>query len=154
MFLRFAAVCAVILQANASEASPDLLHSPLSLRLNSRRIIAQPQRTETLSDSLGSSFRIRGGIEDGGRAELLVIPRGATGEDVLLSVAVQVEKMGPRKEDMWIRRVQVHGQWMTKKWAFKTGSGYYGQPELYLARYGTSPWAAPVDLLKEVLTIY
>merc|ERR1719162_2774920 len=148
MFLRFAAVCAVILQASASEASPDLLHSPLSLRLNSRRIIAQPQRTETLSDSLGSSFRIRGGIEDGGRAELLVIPRGATGEDVLLSVSVQVEKMGPRKQDMWIRRVQIHGKWLKEKWAFKTGSGFYGEPGLYLARCGNSEWTAPVNLLK------
>jgi len=151
MFLRFAAVCAVTLQASASEVPPD--HSPLSLRLNDRKVVASPQRiqtgTEALSESAGSSFRIRGGIEDGGRAELLVIPKGAKGDDVLLSVAVQVEKMGPRKQDMWIRRVQLHGQWMTKKWAFKTGSGYYGQPELYLARYGTSPWAAPVDLLKE-----
>jgi len=148
MFLRVAAVCAVIVQASASEASPDLQHSPLSLRLNNRRIVAQPQRAETLADSAGTSFRIRGGIEDGGRAELLVIPKGAKGKDVLLSVAVQVEKMGPRKEDMWIRRVQLHGQWLKQKWAFKTGSGFYGEPNLYLAKYGDSEWAAPVDLLK------
>jgi hypothetical protein len=148
MFLRFATVCAAILHASAFEASPDLLNSPLSLRLNSRRIIAQPQRTATLSDSAGSSFRIRGGIEDGGRAELLVIPKDAKGDDVLLSVAVQVEKMGPRKQDMWIRRVQLHGQWLKDKWAFKTGSGFYGAPDLYLARYGHGEWTAPVNLLK------
>lgn len=149
MFRRFAAVCAVILQAGSSEQPQD--HSPLSLRLNDRKVIAAPQRaqTESLTESLGTSFRIRGGIEDGGRAELLVIPKGATGEDVLLSVAVQVEKMGPRKQDMWIRRVQVHGKWLKKKWAFKTGSGSYGAPELYLARYGDSAWTQPVNLLKE-----
>jgi len=148
MFLRVAAVCAVILHAGASEASPDLLHSPLSLRLNNRRVVAQPQRAGALSDSAGGTFRIKGGIEDGGRAELLVIPKDATGDDVLLSVAVQVEKMGPRKQDMWIRRVQLHGQWLKTKWAFKTGSGFYGSPELYLGKYGDSEWKAPVDLLK------
>jgi len=148
MFLRLAAVCAVIWQASGSEASPDLVHSPLSLRLNNRRVVAQPERAVTRADAAGSSFRIKGGIEDGGRAELLVIPKDAKGDDVLLSVSVQVEKMGPRKQDMWIRRVQLHGKWLKQKWAFKTGSGFYGTPELYLARYGDSEWTAPVNLLK------
>lgn len=152
MFVRLAAVCAAIWQASGTV--PDVDHSPLSLRLNNRRVVAQPQRAESLanalalSDSAGSSFRIKGGIEDGGRAELLVIPKGAKGEDVLLSVSVQVEKMGPRKQDMWIRRVQCHGKWLKEKWAFKTGSGFYGSPELYLARNGDSEWTAPVNLLK------
>jgi len=148
MFIRLAAACAGIWQASGSEASPDLLHSPLSLRLNDRRIVAQPHRALTQADSAGSIFRIKGGIEDGGRAELLVVPKGAKGEDVLLSVSVQVEKMGPRKQDMWIRRVQIHGKWLKEKWAFKTGSGFYGEPGLYLARCGNSEWTAPVNLLK------
>lgn len=150
MFVRVAAVCAVIWQASGTE--PHVDHSPLSLRLNNRRVVAQPERAvslaNALSDSAGTSFRIKGGIEDGGRAELLVIPKDAKGEDVLLSVSVQVEKMGPRKQDMWIRRVQCHGKWLKQKWAFKTGSGFYGTPELYLARYGDGEWTAPVNLLK------
>jgi len=152
MFIRLAAVCAVIWQTSGSDASPDLAHSPLQLRLNNRRIVAKPERslasTNSFADSAGTSFRIKGGIEDGGRAELLVIPKDAKGEDVLLSVSVQVEKMGPRKQDMWIRRVQVHGKWLKQKWAFKTGSGFYGAPELYMARYGSGEWTSPVNLLK------
>jgi len=147
MFLRFAAVCTALLQASASDVSP--YHSPLSLRLNDRKVIAQPQRAESRLDSAGSSFRIQGGIEDGGSAELLVIPKDAKGKDILLAVDVQVEKMGPREQDMWIRRVQVHGAWLHgKKWGFKTGSAAYGSPELYLAKYGDSEWTAPVNLLK------
>lgn len=159
MMFRLAAVCIGVLHAAASEASPSdsahTLHKPLSLRLSERKVVAQPhrdhiQRAQAHSevDSTGQSFRIRGGIEDGGSAELLTIPKGAKGKDVLLRVVVQVEKMGPREEDMWIRRVQVNGQWLPAKWSFKTGSGFYGTDGLYLARFGDSEWTAPVNLLK------
>lgn len=159
MMFRLAAVCIGVLHAAASETSPSdiaqVSHKPLSLRLSERRIVAQPHRVQaqraqvhTEVESKGHSFRIRGGIEDGGSAELLTIPKGATGKDVLLRVVVQVEKMGPREEDMWIRRVQVNGKWLPKKWSFKTGSGFYGSEGLYLARFGESEWTAPVNLLK------
>lgn len=166
MMYRVAAVCIAILRATASAALPadlshlshgpdlsHLSHGPLSLRVSSSKVVArperaQPQRSKTQADSAGQSFRIRGGLEDGGTAELLTIPKGATGKDVLLKVVVQVEKMGPRAADMWIRRVQVNGQWLKAKWSFKTGSGFYGSPELYLARFGDSEWTAPVNLLK------
>jgi len=155
MMYRLAAVCIGVLQTVAFAASPaeisHLTHSPLSLRLSNRKVVAQkaqPKRAELQADATGQSFRIRGGIEDGGSAELLVIPKGATGKDVLLRVAVQVEKMGPRDEDMWIRRVQVNGKWLKAKWSFKTGSGFYGTPGLYLARFGDSDWTAPINLLK------
>jgi len=144
--MRIALFCAAIWQATAS--SPDLVHEPLSLRLSSRNVRAQPQRQVSELAAAGTSFRILGGIEDGGTAELLTIPKGATGEDVLMRVVVQVEKIGPREEDMWIRRVQIGGQWLKQKWAFKTGSGFYGSPENYLARIGNGEWKAPVDLLK------
>jgi hypothetical protein len=149
MMFRLAAACITILQSAAFETLPA---GPLSLRLSDRKVIAQPSRTEQKtavnSDSMGQSFRIRGGIEDGGRAQLLVIPKNAKGKDVLLGVSVEVEKMGPREEDMWIRRVQVNGQWLKQKWSFKTGSGAYGDPSLYLARFGDSEWTSPVNLLK------
>jgi len=157
--IRLAAVCIGVLHAVASETSPsDSAHTwnkPLSLRLSERKVVAQPHRNQVHRaqahaevEVMGQSFRIAGGIEDGGTAELLTIPKGATGKDALLRVVVQVEKMGPREEDMWIRRVQVNGQWLPKKWSFKTGSGFYGTDGLYLARFGDSEWTAPVNLLK------
>ena len=87
--------------------------------------------------------------EDRGKATLLVIPKGAKGEDALMKVDALVEKIGPADEDVWIRRVQVSGQWVPKKWAFKTGSGFYGDPSLYQARLGENVWTEPVNLLKE-----
>jgi len=149
---RLAAVCIAVLQAAAFETSPAdisrISHVPLSLRLSNRKVVAAPQRAEVQAEAQSQNFRIQGGIEDGGSAELLTIPKGASGKDALLRVVVQVEKMGPRDEDMWIRRVQVNGNWLPEKWSFKTGSGMYGSEGLYLARFGDSEWTAPVNLLK------
>jgi len=145
--LRFALAYTAFLQAAASPASPDLFHKPLALSVSNRKVVAQTKHA-TVADSTSSSFRIKGGLEDGGVAELLVIPKDAKGEDVLMKVVCVVEHHGPREEDMWIRRVQVSGQWLKQKWAFKTGSGFYGAPENYLARLGDGEWQAPVELLK------
>jgi len=145
---KFALAFTAIVQAAASWAAPESLLGPLSLRLSDSKVATKPQRQQQRSDVAGGSFRIQGGLEDGGSAELLVIPKGATGEDVLLRVVVQVEHHGPREEDMWIRRVQVAGKWLKKNWAFKTGSAFYGSPVNYLARLGHGDWTAPVNLLK------
>jgi len=143
---KFALAFTAIVQAAASWAAPESLLGPLSLRLSDRKVATKPQRQQ--SDVVGGSFRIQGGLQDGGAAELLVIPKGATGEDVLMRVVVQVEHHGPREEDMWIRRVQVGGKWLKQKWAFKTGSAFYGNAVNYLARLGNGDWTAPVNLLK------
>merc|ERR1719240_1070751 len=84
-----------------------------------------------------------------GKATLLVIPANATGDDdALMRVQGMVEKIGPSDDDMWIRRVRVSGQWLKEKWAFKTGSGTFGDPALYQARLGDVDWTEPVNLLK------
>jgi len=145
--IRYALVYWAMLQAYASVESQDHLQNPLSFALSSRKVAAKTQRQQTAV--LGSSFRIQGGVADGGKAELLTIPKGAKVKDVLLKVISVVEHHGPRDEDMWIRRVQVKGQWLKQKWAFKTGSGFYGSPVNYLARIGTGEWKAPLDLLKD-----
>merc|ERR1719265_750374 len=83
------------------------------------------------------------------KATLLVIPANATDDhDSLLRIQGAVEKIGPSDEDMWIRRVRVSGEWLKEKWAFKTGSGPFGDPALYQARLGDAPWTQPVNLLK------
>lgn len=122
----------------------------MSLRLASRKT----QDMSSSHQSSGSHSRIFGTqgslvAEDNGRATLLVIPKDAEGDDVLMKVSAMVEKIGPRDEDMWIRRVQVSGKWLKQKWAFKTGSGFFGDPSLYQARFGDGDWTEPVNLLKE-----
>merc|ERR1719265_1684995 len=83
------------------------------------------------------------------KATLLVIPANATDDhDSLLRIQGAVEKIGPSDEDMWIRRVRVSGQWLKEKWAFKTGSGPFGDPSLYQARLGDGEWTEPVNLLQ------
>ena len=80
---------------------------------------------------------------------MLVIPENATtAADALIRVSGFVEKIGPSDDDMWIRRVQIDGQWVKEKWAFKTGSGPFGDPALYKARLGSGEWTEPMNLLR------
>lgn len=115
----------------------------MSLRLANRKVLAKHAQHDTSTD-----MQTEGDAENGGKAILLVIPANATGDDALVRVAAVVEHIGPADDDMWIRRVQVNGQWLKQKWAFKTGSGFFGDPSLYQARLGDGPWQQPVDLLK------
>jgi len=130
-------------------------HTPagtMSLRLADRKTLD----TSSIRHATGSHAKIFGtygdfAAEDRGKATLLVIPAGAEGDDVLLKVSAMVEKIGSKEEDVWIRRVQVRGKWLEqsgKRWSFKTGSGFYGDPSLYQARLGDGEWTAPVNLLK------
>jgi len=82
-----------------------------------------------------------------GRTELLTIPEGASAEDALLRVIASTEQIGSRKNDLWIRRVRVSGSWVGgDKYAFKTGSGYFGDANNYLASIGDGEWTTPGDL--------
>jgi len=82
-----------------------------------------------------------------GRTELLTIPEGASAEDALLRVIASTEQIGSRKNDLWIRRVRVSGSWVGgEKYAFKTGSGYFGDANNYLASIGDGEWTTPGDL--------
>jgi len=85
---------------------------------------------------------------EGGNCDLIVIPKGASHEDALLRVTAYIEKMGDREEDLWIRRIKLTGQWLPQHYAFKTGSGQFGDDSLYLVRMGTGEWQHPVDILK------
>lgn len=171
---RFALVCAAVLQAGGSWASPDPKvslsskqniasqqhgqRSEITGHLSNQEAASHSHRQQSevtgrhshrQSEVTGHSFRIKGGAAHNTSVELLTIPKGATGKDVLMKVVIKVEHMGPRNEDMWIRRVQVRGQWLKQPWAFKTGSGHYGSPELYQARLGDEPWTSPANLLQE-----
>ena len=135
--LKVLALCCAILGAVDAAA-------PMSLRLANRKVAAKHAEHELsiTQDTQGDM------TEAGGKATLLIIPANATGDDILVKVAAVVEHIGPNDDDMWIRRVQVNGQWLKQKWAFKTGSGFFGDPSLYQARLGDGPWLQPLDLLK------
>merc|ERR1719454_407445 len=114
----------------------------MSLRLASRNVLE-------MSHEHRSSATQGDQVDENGKANLLVIPENATtAEDALVRIAGFVEKIGPSDDDMWIRRVRVSGQWLKEKWAFKTGSGPFGDPALYQARLGEGEFTQPVNLLK------
>ena len=136
--LKFAALCCALTQVAWSAPGKT---GVASLRQAKRKFLDETQDVEVPPD-----YQLAG---DGGRATLLVIPENATsGTDALVRISGFVEKIGPSAEDMWIRRVQIDGQWVKEKWAFKTGSGPFGDPALYTARVGQGEWTAPVNLLK------
>merc|ERR1712107_882896 len=85
----------------------------------------------------------------GAHVELMTIPAGASVEDALLKVTGETELIGERKNDLWIRRVHVQGQWLGgDDFSFRTGNAKFGDTSNYLARMSGGEWLSPEKLLK------
>merc|ERR1712107_2265 len=85
----------------------------------------------------------------GAHVELMTIPAGASVEDALLKVTGETELIGERKNDLWIRRVRVQGQWLGgDDFSFRTGNAKFGDTSNYLARMSGGEWLSPEELLK------
>jgi len=78
-----------------------------------------------------------------GKYTLLSVPRGATGSDADLIVQAYVEKIGERKNDLWIRRMTVSGKWVGDQYSFKTSSGGFDSEATHLVRIGHGDWMSP-----------
>jgi hypothetical protein len=84
-----------------------------------------------------------------GKYTLLSVPRHASGSDADLIVTAYVEKIGERKNDLWIRRMSVSGKWVGDHYSFKTSSGSFGSEGTHLVRIGSGHWMSPVDAHKQ-----
>jgi hypothetical protein len=84
-----------------------------------------------------------------GKYTLLSVPRHATGTDADLVVTAYVEKIGERKNDLWIRRMTLSGKWLGEHYSFKTSSGSFGSDGTHLVRVGEGDWQSPASAQKE-----
>jgi len=82
-------------------------------------------------------------LYDSGKYTLLSVPRHASASDADLLVTAYVEKIGERKNDLWIRRMSVSGKWVGENYSFKTSSGSFGSEGTRLVRIGHSDWLSP-----------
>lgn len=118
---------------------------------------AEPQEVTTTIDAgkaiddphLTSVHGTHFDLYTSGKYTLLSVPRHATGSDADLVVTAYVEKIGERKNDLWIRRMSVSGKWVGEHYSFKTSSGSFGSEGTHLVRIGSGDWMSPASAQKE-----
>lgn len=111
----------------------------------------EPEQTTTTQDEgkaiddphLTSVHGTHFDLYSSGKYTLLSVPRHASGSDADLIVTAYVEKIGERKNDLWIRRMSVSGKWVGDHYSFKTSSGSFGSEGTHLVRVGHGDWESP-----------
>lgn len=91
-----------------------------------------------LTDIAGDKFD----LYSAGAHDLIVIPQGATSKTANLIVSGEVEQFGERKNDLWIRTLNIRGKWVQGgSYSFKTNNAPFGNKAAVLVRRGKSnPW--------------
>lgn len=99
-----------------------------------------------LTDLAGDKFD----LYNAGSHDLVVIPQGASPKDAKLIVSGEVEQFGQRKNDLWIRTLNIRGKWVKGgSYSFKTNNAPFGNKATVLVRKGKhTPWVT-VDALKD-----
>jgi len=91
-----------------------------------------------LTDIAGDKFD----LYRAGAHKLIVIPQGASSETANLIVSGEVEQFGKRKNDLWIRTLNIRGKWVKGgSFSFKTNNAPFGNKAAVLVRRGKNPWA-------------
>lgn len=89
-----------------------------------------------------------------GKYTLLTVPKHASSKEADLLVEAYVEKIGERKNDLWIRRLTVGGKWVGERYSFKTSSGKFGSESTHLVRVGHGDWKSPESAEKKGSSIF
>jgi len=97
-----------------------------------------------LTDLAGDKFD----LYSAGVHELVVIPQGASPKHANLIVSGEVEQFGERKNDLWIRTLNIRGKWVQGgSYSFKTNNAPFGNKATVLVRKGKhTPWVTVDDL--------
>jgi len=93
-------------------------------------------------------------LYESGKYTLLTVPKHASSEDADLLVEAYVEKIGERKNDLWIRRLTVGGKWVGERYSFKTSSAKFGSESTHLVRVGHGDWKSPEAAEKKGSAIF
>merc|ERR1719191_550545 len=97
-----------------------------------------------LTDLAGDKFD----LYSAGAHELIVIPQGASAKTANLIVSGEVEQFGKRKNDLWIRTLNIRGKWVKGgSYSFKTNNAPFGNKAAVLVRKGKhNRWVTVDDL--------
>jgi len=93
-------------------------------------------------------------LYESGKYTLLTVPKHASAEDADLLVEAYVERIGERKNDLWIRRLTVGGKWAGERYSFKTSSAKFGSESTHLVRVGHGDWRSPEAAEKKGSAIF